>query len=957
METATINVKVNTSEAQKSVNDLNKSIDQTATSTGSLKSQLKQITQELQGLQPGSARFVELTQRAGQLRDTIADTNAVINATAGNVTENLGKGLTSVASIGVAAFQSVTAAQTLLGVESEEVTKTIAKLTALMNLSQAIETFGGLGDKVTQIKASFMGLAQTLGIVTIAQQGTAVAATEVAVAETAEAVAADAAAVSTGAFAVSLNAIPFVAILTGIGLLVAGIAAYVSASEEASLAEEERKTRIEEANKAIKEEKDTIYGASAAFVSLVYQLKATNKESKERSTLINQINSTYGTTLQNIKDEGKFQEQLNLVVADYIAYQTVKYRLQQQEKAIIANLEEQDRLQSLINLSTQQYTQARDKANKADYMAGDQIEYADKLEAGLNSQKQALEDLKKAMLGIGNVSLQYQQTLDSLTKQGSRFGDQTKDNTKDIKDETKAIEENIDARTRLRETLKGTIEEQKAVSEREKEILKARQDSDKLLKLQAEAVDEVEKNRANGIYKTAEAYKNALGGIKSDSEEYLKNQLEVIKKEGEARQKASTVVIGGGGEDPAEKKKRLEREKSLKEEMDLIKKNFDQQLIDSETFQNILRAKEKEINDKWDLIDLQDKKLIELELQKIQLDSLRQQELNLATTEEQKTAIRKSYADRIRTNEEELIRQQAIIQLRDTTLTEDERVKIIKESENKILKLREKTIDDSTKKTRTELQTLAELRAEFTKSWSEDWIKTSQTLVSQIADITSQITALFSQAFQQAADNQLYALEQLTTQEQEQLDASLANREITEKDYQEKKKMLEDSAAEREKQIKIKEFRREKALNIVNAVMNTAVGITKALPNPVLITLASVLGAASVALIASQQFRAAKGGVVPQNGQSGNVDSVPSLLAPGEVVINSQSSQMYPQLLSDINQAGGGDRLVPDVAFTNPYNQTNVFQPQQQMVQAYVVESQITNSQRRISRMERAASF
>jgi hypothetical protein len=251
----------------------------------------------------------------------------------------------------------------------------------------------------------------------------------------------------------------------------------------------------------------------------------------------------------------------------------------------------------------------------------------------------------------------------------------------------------------------------------------------------------------------------------------------------------------------------------------------------------------------------------------------------------------------------------------------------------------------------------AENNDEFQKNWSENWITTLQDLVGEIAQITNQITDLFSQAFQVAADNQLASLERLTAQEQEQLDASLINREITDKQYEEKKKLLEKSAEERKKQIELKEFRRQKALNIVNAVMNTAVGVTKALPNPVLMALAAVLGIAQVAIISAQQFRAAQGGVVPQNGQSGNVDSVPSLLAPGEVVINSQSSQMFPQLLSDINQAGGGKRLVPEVAFTNPYNQTNVFQPQQQMVQAYVVESQITNSQRRISRMERAASF
>jgi hypothetical protein len=569
-------------------------------------------------------------------------------------------------------------------------------------------------------------------------------------------------------------------------------------------------------------------------------------------------------------------------------------------------------------------------------------------------------------------SNQLQAEIDKLTLSGKRYEKQTIETTKATKSETKAIEEATDARKTYQETLKGSIEEQEAVSEREKELLKVRQDSDKLLKLQSQAIQEVEKNRADGVYKTADAYKKALSGIKLDSEEYLNNQLEIIKKEGEAREKAnkpvqgrSVVASGGGGGDPEEVKRQKARQAALKAEMDLVKKDFEQQLISAEVFQRTLREKEKSINDKYDLIEKQDKKLSQLEIEKISLDSLQQEQLNLATSEEEKVNIRKSFVDKIRLNEEQLIIQQRDIQLRDVRLTEEERQKIIAESENKIIKLREKSIDDTTTATQEKFDIFTEMRmafaennAEFQKEWSENWITTLQDLVGQISEITGQITGLFSQAFQIAADNQLATLDQLTQNEQEQLNASLLNRQITDKQYEEKKKLLEKSAEERKKQIEIKEFNRQKSLNIVNAVMNTAVGVTKALPNPVLMALAAVLGIAQVAIISSQQFRAAQGGVVPQNGQSGNIDSVPSLLAPGEVVINSQSSQMFPQLLSDINQAGGGKRLVPEMAYTNTNtNQNNVFQPQQQIVQAYVVESQITNSQRRVSRMERSASF
>jgi uncharacterized coiled-coil protein SlyX len=163
-QTAQININVNASQAEKTVGDLNSELQQTTKSFNSMKAELRAITQELQGLEPGSKRFQELSTRAGQLRDTIADTNNVINATAGNITENFGRALGNTVQIGVAGFQGLMAAQTLFGVENEDLQKTIAQMGALLNLSQAIETFGGLGDKLVEIKAGFTPVLQQLGL-------------------------------------------------------------------------------------------------------------------------------------------------------------------------------------------------------------------------------------------------------------------------------------------------------------------------------------------------------------------------------------------------------------------------------------------------------------------------------------------------------------------------------------------------------------------------------------------------------------------------------------------------------------------------------------------------------------------------------------------------------------------------------------------------------------------------
>jgi len=97
--------------------------------------------------------------------------------------------------------------------------------------------------------------------------------------------------------------------------------------------------------------------------------------------------------------------------------------------------------------------------------------------------------------------------------------------------------------------------------------------------------------------------------------------------------------------------------------------------------------------------------------------------------------------------------------------------------------------------------------------------------------------------------------------------------------------------------------------------------------------------------------------VVP--GQASQTDSVDALLAPGEMVINSNSSSMFAPLLSAINQAGGGIQLAPDAGFMQQ-QQTNTMvyaENQNQNLRAYVVESDITSSQSRLSRLRDNSRF
>jgi hypothetical protein len=99
-----------------------------------------------------------------------------------------------------------------------------------------------------------------------------------------------------------------------------------------------KQKRIAEEQKA---QAEFVGKESSMYVGLLYALKQTNKGSKERAELIKTINDQYGTTLKNIQDETKFQNQLNTSIEKYIEYQKNKFTLNKNEERRQIILEKQ----------------------------------------------------------------------------------------------------------------------------------------------------------------------------------------------------------------------------------------------------------------------------------------------------------------------------------------------------------------------------------------------------------------------------------------------------------------------------------------------------------------------------------------------------------------------------------------------------------------------------------------
>ncbi len=934
---ATININVNSKQAQDNVNKLSQSINNAGGSASSLKAQLRQVTQELQGLEPGSKRFQELSQRAGQLRDQIQDTSAVISATAGNITENFGRALGNTIQLGVAGFQALSSAQVLFGVENKDLQQTLAQMGALLNLSQAIETFGGLSDKLVEIKAGFTPLLTQLGLMKTAQTGVAASTATADAALVGEAVAADGAAVSTGLFAASLNALPLVAVVTALGLLVAGLISYAMGESEAEKAAKKRKDTLKSQREEEEKSRKTIAAESAEYVGLIYQLKATNKGSKERETLIKQINSTYGTTIKNLKDETAFQQQLNLEVANYIAYQKAKFQLQKNEEAITRNLEKQSDINKKIVETQNKIKNLKAiKLGPDDLRAGKIRQDLDDLNTELLKYQGQLDAANKRLENYGKVAVDVNSVINEVTNGGQKYTAQTKTGTSAVEDATDANEKYA----KMLGEVKNKLDREIAVQQTSEKLR-----TDRLTGLEKETESI---NKLYGDERTAiidRALQNELQALDEKFKAEGKSEEDYITAAKVIRDNYQTYLLD------SEKKLLEQLDVYQKEDLNKVKENYTiKEKIVEETTQNILTNTQ----------------LLQVQFEKN--EAIRQIDESKKTEEEKNKAklqVRQKYAqqeiDLLNKNLEE---QKRIAKLNlDDTLNDDTKTLSEKEQaqadyDQKIIKMSQETADKINEINAGVKPPLDEKSLQKSLEKINDYVDAIVTLFNSLSTTISMIQDARSKKEETRIEGQYNF-------EKQALENQLTENIITRDQYDNKLKELDQQREQETIQLRRQEFQTNKRLNMANAVIAGAQAVLQALgsaPPPINIILAALVGglaAAQFGIISSQEFTAAGGGIVPGFG-SGMVDTVPARLAPGETVINAQSSAMYPELLNSINMAGGGISLKPDLPGTNSVNpEVKLFgdNKSNQPIRAYVVETELTDTQKRIDRIKRSAEF
>lgn len=404
------------------------------TNEKSLKAQLKEAQAEVQKLADKfgatSQEAINAAKKAAQLKDAIGDAASLTDSFNPDAKFNaLSRSIGGV----LDGFQAFEGALGLVGVEGKAVQETMLKVQSAMALSQGLQGLGEAKDSFMQLGAVAMNALKGIR--------TGMAATGI------------------GLFVVALGTV--VAYWDDITKIVG------AATKEQQRYNQQQKRAIEDA----KEMRETVSKESAAFVGYISQLKATNKGSKERKDLINEINKKYGTTLKNLSDEAEFQSQLNKEVKNYLEYQKAKFTLQKNEEKITKNLEAQDSITTKLNKQKRRQIEiekelitSRKALSSASTITTETQIYSqyDKLQEKINELNNEYKNGKSSIIEYGNSlkgaekrldsygssSLKAQGNIDKLTYNGKKYVEQS---TQNATTETKTITEVADLKQQIYE--------------------------------------------------------------------------------------------------------------------------------------------------------------------------------------------------------------------------------------------------------------------------------------------------------------------------------------------------------------------------------------------------------------------------------------------------------------------------------------------------------------------------
>jgi hypothetical protein len=216
----------------KEVIEIDVNVGEGVKSMKTLKKEFAEMQTELDGLVPGTQKYIETLRKLGNVKDEIGDLKAEIQAFAGTDAKVAAFG--SVISGIASGFQAAQGAAALFGAESEDVQKALLKVQAAAALADGIKGIAAMGDslKVAGNVAKQL-ITQLLGVETVTKI----------------------AAVAQRVWNAVMAANPILLVVAAVAALAGGIALLVNALENSKDATE---LYVEANNKAIEQSKEVV---------------------------------------------------------------------------------------------------------------------------------------------------------------------------------------------------------------------------------------------------------------------------------------------------------------------------------------------------------------------------------------------------------------------------------------------------------------------------------------------------------------------------------------------------------------------------------------------------------------------------------------------------------------------------------------------------------------------------
>jgi len=919
---AKISINIDSRKAKRATDELDKSVGGFVDSTKNATTRLREMQNELVNLEPGSEQFKNLAREAGQLQDQINKARAEIRAFSNDTfalqgTVGVIQGVTS-------AYSSATATMALFGAENEELIQVFARLELIQkSVNGLIATYTAF--QRGSAAMTFLQTARTRILNTTKALSNQIDETanrligRQTVLTNAQTVATNGATFATRALGMAMKALPIVAIIAGVTAL---IGAFGSMGDE-----------IEEVNESLDN----------------FKAKA---DLSETITNIERLRIGYSDIQDELKQIDNLQKSGQITSTEAAKQQADLAR------QTLRDIEDRNFGLQGEKVGYEELTNAVRIYDRA--QAGLSLTF-EEMTTGTEILKDAFGVIDKEQVEAARSTIKLYELLNNtIINSNQNIRNENAKTQKQRQDlERKAVEEAIKAEQFRLLKINGLRED--AIKEIMDKNSFERQffgEADPQGRLQAIYNTLSETQRREIVRLADQAVAHLDGAVKARRREVeIWNQLFALDEFRDVVAEQGSIIgtIDAAQNDLAQSYSFLTGiiEDEYNDQLNLLQTRLDKELISQLDFEQELFKLE---GDRLKRIEKLDADILksntkmndlrnqaarhqhDLEIRDLELLGDQKEEIAIRQLENRFDEERKKTAELFGRNSEEF-KQLVIIQNKELDalqgkLLEERNQYMIQQTAADLRSIREMTnttafamrdaVNGSFEGMRFGFNSLREQLLDpntglmaMIESFKDGILKTNQLILAGLELGLNAFDAMIT-----SMTNKLLQKNQKQYEaDSEALKSQLANRVISEEQFNDRMQDLEDQKRIKEIQAQRKAFNMEKANNLGLAAINTAQAILQAIaqfgppPSPAGIAgiaAAGAIGGVQMGLISGQQFQAARGGIVPGQGV-GTRDKIPALLAPGEAVINSQSTAMFPELLSAINRIGGGVSLAPTI--------------------------------------------